>query len=210
MEEKRIDILNRKYAMSKEGKQKKLNKLLNDDQYIENNNYLLRLLKKSEMLPEKVDLFFREKNTVNKSIKDNENSIQHAKDKTEITYELDDLLYNHSKSFSKSKNKYYKIKKENDEFLTFYKYNKNKKSKKLVHRENISALNRKKDDNQNSEEDDKNVDVFQSDDYLLMKNQGEIYYHFLYQPFNERKNYTLKKPYKYITKIRRYLKKKNF
>ena len=208
MEEKRSNILATKYAMSKEGKQKKLNKLLNDDKFIENNNYLLRLLKKSDMLPEKVNLFFRIKNSVNK-IKDDENTIQRAKDKTEITYELDDLLYNHSKSFSKSKNKYYKIKKENDEFLAFYKYNKYKKFKSLALSENISALRRKRENIQNTEEDDKNEDVF-NNNYLLMKNQDEIYYHFLYQPFNERKNYTQKKPYKYLTKIRKFLKNKSY
>ena len=211
MEEKRINVPNNhQHALTKEENKRLLNKLLNDDEFIENNNYLLRLFKKSENLPDKVDLFFRVKNPLNKSIKANENTIEHAKDKIELTYELDDLLYNHSKSFSKSKNKYYKIKKENDEFLAFYKYNKNNKSKTINSNAKSSTPHKKKIDIQKTIEENKNADVFFSDNYLLMKNQSEIYYHFLFQSLNERKNYTQQRPYKYIAKIKRYLRNKTF
>jgi hypothetical protein len=130
MEEIKSKFLNKnkdKYFSFKEENKRKLNILLNDVEFIENNNYLLRLLKKSEMVPDKNDLFNRERTINNITNKKNlitnntnndnivENTIEHnKKNKVQLTYELDDLLYNHSKSFSKSKKKYYKIKKEND------------------------------------------------------------------------------------------------
>ena len=67
------------------------------------------------MVPDKNDLFNRERTINNITNKKNvitnntnndniaENTIEHNKNKVQLTYELDDLLYNHSKSFSKSK-----------------------------------------------------------------------------------------------------------
>ena len=226
MEEIKSKFLNKnkdKYISFKEENKRKLNILLNDVEFIENNNYLLRLLKKSEMVPDKNDLFNRERTINNITNKKNvitnntnndnivENTIEHnKKNKVQLTYELDDLLYNHSKSFSKSKKKYYKIKKENDEFLAFYNYNKNNKSNTLkLNQKYFSFLNKEKYKNLNKE-DHKNNDPFNSDNYLLMNDQNEIYFHFLFQSINDRKNYTQQKPYKYIAKIKRYLNNKSF
>ena len=200
------------FSFQEENK-KKLNKLLNDYDFIDNNNYLLRLLRKSKMLPNRCDLLIyprsskKENNKIN-SITDN-NIDRINKDKVEITYELNNILYNHSKSFSKSKKKYYRIKKENDEFLAFYRYNRNKGSKSLNFDLNRKTLSGKKI-NKKIEEDEYKRDNIFNDNYLLMNGQNEIYYHFLFQSKNERKNYTKQNPYKYISKIKRYLKNKTF
>ena len=224
MEEKNIltnKNNNRLYSFKEENKLK-LNKLLNDNEFLENNNYILRLLKKSEMLPEKFDLLLREKTPliinnkknekkylINEKKEDN-STIGYTKNKTQITYELDDLLYNHSKSFSKSKKRYYKIKKENDEFLYFYHFNKNMKPNILNMDRNLISSAKKKKIKKIFEEKTKIYDVINSDNYLLMNNENDIYYHFLYKSGNERKLYTQQNPYKYIAKIRRYLKNKTF
>ena len=117
--EKLTKSKNFKKAFEKNG-HKKLNLVLNDNLFIDNNNFLLRLLKKSQNVPDKYNLMKRVRTSVNRNNKYNEeNTIGFNKDKVELTYELDDLLYDHSKSFSKSKKRYYRIKKENDEFLSF-------------------------------------------------------------------------------------------
>ena len=219
--EKITDKNNNKNSFSfKEEKKKKLNKLLNDVEFIENNNYLLRLLKKSDMLPNKYDLLLREKNPIslnNEDIKDkkelydnNEENIPHIKSKLQLTYEIDDILYNHSKSFSKSKKRYYKIKKENDEFLAFYRYNKRNKFDSAKINKRFNTLSSKKRYKNIMNENNKIYDVFNTDNYLIMNNPKDIYYHFLYQTSNDRKFYTQQKPYKYITKMKRLLKNKSY
>ena len=226
MEEKNIKLTNKnntKLYSLKEENQLKLNKLLNDNEFLENNNYILRLLKKSHMLPEKFDLLLREKTPLilnnakneKKILNLNENkeentTIGYTKNKTQLTYELDDLLYNHSKSFSKSKKKYYKIKKENDEFLAFYHFNKNMKSNILNMDRKLISSARKKKIKKIFDEKNKIFDVINNNNYLLMSDENEMYYYFLYKSPNERRLYTEQNPYKYISKIKRYLKNKTF
>ena len=211
---------NKKLNSFQEENKKKFNKLLNDEGFLENNNYLLRLLKKSKLLPDKYELMTREKNEINLNNEDikykkemydnNQGSIPYVKSNLQLTYELDDILYNHSKSFSKSKKRYYKIKKENDEFLAFYRFNNNKKSNDINISKRSNTLSSKKRYKNIPIEDNKSYDVFNNDNYLLMNNPTEIYYHFLYQPVNERKLLTQQNEYKYMTKMKRLLNNKSF
>ena len=153
----------------------------------------------------------RKKNSNNENDKNDEND--YKKDKVEITYELDDILYNNSKSFSKSKNKYYKIKKENDEFLEFYKFNKHHKSRSMNSKKKYDNSSKDNDKNEieiNEEDDDHCYDAFNNDDYLLIKEQDDIFFHFLNKSQNERKYYKFQGPYKYINKMKRYIKTKSF
>ena len=173
-------IKNSKSSLIKKDNQRRLNYLFNHELFQENNNYILRLLKRSQMLPDKISLLKRKKNSINESDEDNEN--EYKKDKVELTYKLDDILYNNSKSFTKSKNKYYIIKKENDEFLEFYKFNKHHKSKSMNTKKQYDNLPKNNDKNEieiNEDDDDLCYDAFKNDDYLLINEQDNIFFHFL-------------------------------
>ena len=204
-------IKNSKSSLIKKDNQRRLNYLFNHELFQENNNYILRLLKRSQMLPDKISLLKRKKNSINESDEDNEN--EYKKDKVELTYKLDDILYNNSKSFTKSKNKYYIIKKENDEFLEFYKFNKHHKSKSMNTKKQYDNLPKNNDKNEieiNEDDDDLCYDAFKNDDYLLINEQDNIFFHFLNKSQNERKYYKFQGPYKYINKMKRYINTKSF
>ena len=204
-------IKNSKSSLIKKDNQRRLNYLFNHELFQENNNYILRLLKRSQMLPDKISLLKRKKNSINESDEDNEND--YKKDKVELTYKLDDILYNNSKSFTKSKNKYYIIKKENDEFLEFYKFNKHHKSKSMNTKKQYDNLPKNNDKNEieiNEDDDDLCYDAFKNDDYLLINEQDNIFFHFLNKSQNERKYYRFQGPYKYISKMKRYITTKSF
>jgi len=204
-------IKNSKSSLIKKENKRRLNYLFNHELFQGNNNFILRLLKRSQMMPDKISLMKRAKNSINENDKNNEND--YKKDKVELTYELDDILYNNSKLFSKSKNKYYKIKKENDEFLEFYKYNKHHKSKSINSKkikDNLSNNNDKNEIEINEEDDDHCYDAFNNDDYLLIKEQDDIFFHFLNKSKNERKYYRFQGPYKYINKIKKFINTKSF
>ena len=204
-------IKNSKSSLIKKDNQRRLNYLFNHELFQENNNYILRLLKRSQMLPDKISLLKRKKNSINESDEENEND--YKKDKVELTYKLDDILYNNSKSFTKSKNKYYIIKKENDEFLEFYKFNKHHKSKSMNTKKQYDNLPKNNDKNEieiNEDDDDLCYDAFKNDDYLLINEQDNIFFHFLNKSQNERKYYKFQGPYKYINKMKRYINTKSF
>ena len=190
----------------------RLNYLFSHELFQENNNFILRLLKKSQVLPNKISLMKRPKNSLSENDKNDEND--YKKDKVELAYELDDILYNNSKSFTKSKNKYYKIKNENDEFLEFYKFNKHHKSKSMKSKKKYDNLSKNNDKNEIeiNEEDDDDLcyDAISYNDYLLIKEQDKIFFHFLNKSQNERKYYRFQGPYKYISKLKRYINTKSF
>ena len=190
----------------------RLNYLFSHELFEENNNFILRLLKKSQVLPNKISLMKRPKNSLSENDKNDEND--YKKDKVELAYELDDILYNNSKSFTKSKNKYYKIKNENDEFLEFYKFNKHHKSKSMKSKKKYDNLSKNNDKNEIeiNEEDDDDLcyDAISYNDYLLIKEQDKIFFHFLNKSQNERKYYRFQGPYKYISKLKRYINTKSF
>ena len=204
--EKLIKSKNFKKALDKNGYKKKINLLLND------NNFLLRLLKKSQNVPDKYSLMKRVRTSVNRNNKyDDENTIGFNKDKVVLTYELDDLLYDHSKSFSKSKKKFYRIKKENDDFLSFYKFSKNPKIISSNFKKRFNSVSSKKKYNHDIQDEElNNYDVLDKDNFLLMKEQNEVYFHFLFQTLNERREYTQQNPYKYVNKIKKFIKKNSF
>ena len=209
--EKLTKSKNFKKAFEKNG-HKKLNLVLNDNLFIDNNNFLLRLLKKSQNVPDKYNLMKRVRTSVNRNNKYNEeNPIGFNKDKVELTYELDDLLYDHSKSFSKSKKRYYRIKKENDEFLSFYKFSKNPKIITSNFKKRFNSVSSKKKYNDDIQDEElNNYDVLDKDNFLLMKEQNEVYFYYLYQTLNERRAYTQQDPYKYAYKLKKYLIKNSF
>ena len=209
--EKLTKSKNFKKAFEKNG-HKKLNLVLNDNLFIDNNNFLLRLLKKSQNVPDKYNLMKRVRTSVNRNNKYNEeNTIGFNKDKVELTYELDDLLYDHSKSFSKSKKRYYRIKKENDEFLSFYKFSKNPKIITSNFKKRFNSVSSKKKYNDDIQDEElNNYDVLDKDNFLLMKEQNEVYFYYLYQTLNERRAYTQQDPYKYAYKLKKYLRKNSF
>ena len=162
-------VKNSKSYLIRKDNKRRLNYLFNHELFQENNNFILRLLKRSQMLPDKISLMKRAKNSINENDKNNEND--YKKDKVELTYEIDDILYNNSKSFSKSKNKYFKIKKENDEFLEFYKFNKHHKSKSMNTKKHYNYLSKNNDKNEIEiieDDDDHCYDAFNNDDYLLI------------------------------------------
>ena len=204
--EKLTKSKNFKKALDKNGYKKKINLLLND------NNFLLRLLKKNQNVPDKYSLMKRVRTSVNRNNKyDDENTIGFNKDKVELTYELDDLLYDHSKSFSKSKKKYYRIKKENDDFLSFYKFSKNPKIISSNFKKRFNSVSSKKKYNHDIQDEElNNYDVLDKDNFLLMKEQNEVYFHFLFQTLNERREYTQQDPYKYVNKIKKFIRKNSF
>ena len=209
-EQKRILSKKRniKYSLFQKENKRKFNLLLNDNLFLENNNYILRLLKKSQNLPHKANLMKREKNIKTKN-ENSEENVGFKKDKIELTFELDDILYNHSKSFSKSKKEYYRIKKQNDYFLSFYRFNKNDKINYINLKKNYNTISNRNINNKINEDDDdefyETYDVFNKDNYLLMNNQNEINFHYLYKTLNERKSYTQDGPYKYINKMNKYI-----
>ena len=92
-------VKNSKSYLIRKDNKRRLNYLFNHELFQENNNFILRLLKRSQMLPDKISLMKRAKNSINENDKNNEND--YKKDKVELTYEIDDILYNNSKSFSK-------------------------------------------------------------------------------------------------------------
>jgi len=204
-------VKNSKSYLIRKDNKRRLNYLFNHELFQENNNFILRLLKRSQMLPDKISLMKRAKNSINENDKNNEND--YKKDKVELTYEIDDILYNNSKSFSKSKNKYFKIKKENDEFLEFYKFNKHHKSKSMNTKKHYNYLSKNNDKNEIEiieDDDDHCYDAFNNDDYLLIKEQDDIFFHFLNKSQNERKYYRFQGPYKYINKMKKYINTKSF
>ena len=210
--EKLTKSKNLKKILDKNGHKKKIHLLLNDDLFIDNNNFLLRLLKKSQNVPDKYKLMKRIRTSVNRNNKyDDENTVGFNKGKVELTYELDDLLYAHSKSFSKSKKRYYRIKKENDDFLSFYKYSKNPKIITSNFKKRFNSDSSKTKINHDIQDEElNNFDVLDNDNFLLMKEQKEVYYHYLFQTLNERKAYTQQNPYKYVIKIKKYMRKNSF
>ena len=201
-----VKTKNLKQSFLKLDNKKKLNLLWKEN--IENNNFLQRLLKKGQMIPDKIKLMNRLKSSINRNgitncdVNKNNTELENfefQKDKIELTYEIDDLLHNHSKSFSKTKKKYYQIKKENDEFLSMYKFCKNNnvfQSKKNIEKD-LNEIN------------GKTYEGMEMDDYLLMNDQIDIYFHFLFKTLSERKTYALQGPYKYISRVRKLLNKNN-
>ena len=203
---------NFKKTLDKNGHKKKINLLLNDNLFLDNKNFLLRLLKKSQNVPDKNKLMKRVRTSVNRNDNyDDENIVGFNKDKVELTYEIDDLLYGHSKSFSKSKKRYYRIKKENDDFLSFYKFGKNPKIISSNFKKRFNNVSSKKNYyHEIKDEELNNYDVLDKDNFLLMKAQNEIYFHYLFQTLNERRAYTQQDPYKYVNKIKKILRKNSF
>ena len=210
--EKLTKSKNYKKVLDKNSHKKKIYLLLNENINIGNNNFLLRLLKKSQNVPDKYKLMKRVRTSVNRNNKyEDENTIGFNKDKVELTYELDDLLYDHSKSFSKSKKRYYRIKKENDEFLSFYKFSKNPKIITSNFQKRFKSVSSKKQLNHDIQDEElNNYDVLDKENVLLMKEQNEVYFHYLFQTLNERKAYTQMDPYKYINKIKKFIRKNSF
>ena len=210
--EKLTKIKNYKQTLDKNGQKKKLNLLLNDNLLVDNSNFLLRLLKKSQDVPDKYSLMKRVRTSVNRNNKyDDEIPVGFNKDKVDLTYELDDLLYDHSKSFSKSKKRYYRIKKENDDFLSFYKFSKNPKIITSNFQKRFNSVSNKKKYNYDIQDEElNNYDVLDKDNFLLIKEQNEMYFHYLHQTLNERRAYTQQEPYKYVNKIKKYIRKNSF